>query len=72
MKNSTIHECKYNPEGVRCSPNGRHCESCGHNPAVAAARIEKAFPGYLASLRHLPPVRKESLLNGNWVGSDNG
>ena len=72
MKNSTSPGCQYNPTGIRCLPEERHCEKCGHNPAVAAARIEKAFPGYLAALRHLPPVRKEALLNGNWVGSDNG
>ena len=49
MKDYTGHGCKYNPEGVRCSPDGRHCESCGHNPAVAAARLQKRYPGYQGS-----------------------
>ena len=66
MKNYKTPGCQYNPEGIQCDPNGRHCESCGHNPAVAAARTEKAFPGYLAALRHLPPVDRERLLVGNW------
>ena len=65
MKYSNTPGCKYNPEGIQCDPNGRHCERCGHNPAVAAARTEKAFPGYLAALR-LPPDRPEIYTLGNW------
>lgn len=38
--------CKFNPVGVRCDPEDRHCEKCGHNPEVAASRLQKRFPGY--------------------------
>lgn len=58
--------CKYNPTGIRCLPEERHCERCGHNPEVAAARMEKAFPGYLTALQHLPPVEMERILLGKW------
>lgn len=66
MKNYKTPGCQYNPVGVQCDPNGRHCDRCGHNPAVAAARTEKSFPGYLSALRHLPPVETERILGGKW------
>ena len=31
--------CVYNPEGVACDPNERNCQTCGHNPVVAANRL---------------------------------
>lgn len=37
--------CKFNI-GVQCSPQDQHCETCGHNPEVAKARLQKLFPGY--------------------------
>ena len=87
MKNYTSPGCKFNPEGVQCDPNGRHCESCGHNPAVAAARLQKIHPGYFAATNkqaaqiqsnHHPrlaprdPAITEALLSGNWGCPDNG
>ena len=66
MKNYTSPGCKYNPEGVKCEPGDRHCEICGHNPKVAAARTEKIFPGYLTCLQSLPPVETERILGGKW------
>lgn len=69
MKNYTSPGCRFNPEGIQCDPNGRHCDRCGHNPEVAAARLQKLqkqLLGYPTALQHLPPVRKEALLSGNW------
>ena len=34
------HSCKYN-DGVTCEPLKRPCSTCGWNPAVAKARLEK-------------------------------
>lgn len=51
MKNYTSPGCKYIPEGVQCDPNERHCERCGHNPAVAAARLQKLHPGYFVATK---------------------
>lgn len=72
MKNYKTPGCQYNPEGVQCDPNGRHCERCGHNPEVAAARLQKfqmkdpGGPSYITALRHLPPDRPEIYMLGNW------
>ena len=66
MKYTTTPGCKYNPEGVRCDPKERHCESCGHNPAVAASRLQKIYAGYPDALMHLPPVETERILGGKW------
>ena len=38
--------CIYNPVGVRCDPEDRRCEKCGHNPAVAEARLKTLYPWY--------------------------
>lgn len=64
--------CIYEPGGVGCKPEDRHCGNCGWNPAIARARIQKLYPGYLATLEPMDPSRKEALLNGNWGGPDNG
>lgn len=66
---NTTPGCKFNPVGVACNPENRRCENCGWNPAVAAARLQKRYPGYRTPLA---PARKEALLNGNWDGPDNG
>lgn len=31
--------CKYT-SGVNCPEDGRRCDRCGHNPEVAARRLE--------------------------------
>ena len=69
MKHSTTPGCKYNPEGIQCDPNGRHCEKCGHNPAVASDRLQKfqkQLLSYPTELQHLPPVETERILGGKW------
>lgn len=65
-KEPTTPGCKYNPVGVKCDPEGRQCARCGHNPTVAADRINKAFPGYMPTLQLLPPVETERILGGKW------
>lgn len=38
-ENDRKYTCRYNPEGCACSD--RNCTECGHNPAVAKARLTK-------------------------------
>lgn len=35
--------CIYNPDGVACDPKEHNCQSCGHNPVVAANRLKKLY-----------------------------
>ena len=34
------YSCQFN-DGVGCHPKKHHCETCGWNPEVAKARLEK-------------------------------